>query len=145
MVIGDVRRALCTKIRYINKDIVIAAAGDVNNEAKALRYFSKKTWRDEDPPEVKKGGFQCIIIINDTPFFCDGALLPQLIEHPYYAIGSGSPYAAAAMEMGMSAVEAVKFASKLDVNTNDIVQTYTIKDYNCAKKTPATKKPKATQ
>lgn len=143
MVSEDHRYSTCTKIRYINKDIVISCAGDVNNEVRAINYFAKPNWASEEPPSVKKGGFQCIIIIKDQPFYCDHALYPQPIEHKYFAIGTGAPYACAYMELGHPAVEAVKFASKFDVNTNDVVTTYVIKDH--AKKASATKKPKATE
>ena len=140
MVTGS-RPHLCTKIRYIKPNLVVACAGSINKESVALKFFSKPNWQDEEPPEIK-GAFQCIILIGNNPFFCEGGLHIQPIEHPYFAIGSGAEVAAAAMEMGMSAEEAVKFASKLDINTNDIVTTYKIPN---AKEKSAVKKPKATQ
>jgi len=45
-----------------------------------------------------------------------------------FAVGSGAPYAMAAMDMGYTAEEAVIAASKRDLYTNDVVQVATLFD-----------------
>lgn len=143
MVDDDHRPMLCTKIRYISKDIIIACGGDVNSEFRAIQYFSDPDYEVKEPPNLgKKSEFQCILIVKNKAYFCDGALYPQPLEHPHYAIGTGAPYAFAYMDLGHSAEEAVKFASRFDVHTNDIVATYVIPNYAEKKTTKA--KPKTT-
>lgn len=44
-----------------------------------------------------------------------------------YAIGSGTPYAFAAMDMGASARKAVEIAAKRDTNTGGTIRTVNIK------------------
>jgi len=48
--------------------------------------------------------------------------LPVLLDRPY-AIGSGTSYAFAAMDMGASAVKAVEMAARRDTNTGGRGQT----------------------
>jgi 20S proteasome alpha/beta subunit len=48
------------------------------------------------------------------------------ITAPYYAWGSGSPPAIAALYMGASAVEAVKIAARVDNNTGSKVHSVSI-------------------
>ena len=79
---------------------------------------------------MTKKEFECILIYNDKPYFCFSALYPSPIESEYFAIGSGAPYAIAAMARGDSAIEAIKFASTIDVHTNDVVQTYNVMEHN---------------
>ena len=46
----------------------------------------------------------------------------QLREDMPFAVGSGGPYALAAMDLGLSAEDAVKYASTRDMFTNDRTQ-----------------------
>ncbi len=57
-----------------------------------------------------------ILVYERYPF-------PVLMENDFYAIGSGSPYALAAMHLGCSAEQAVKTACELDVFTGGEVDT----------------------
>ncbi len=53
---------------------------------------------------------------------CDACVLTQGVP---YAAGSGRDYAYAAMDLGLSAREAIVAASKRDVHTNNVVQVAT--------------------
>lgn len=136
MIVSDHIISSCTKIRYLPNGVVVACAGNANNEAVALKYFSGEKWMDEEPPDIKKG-FECILITKTgVPMACHGSLRPFVIEHPYYAVGTGTEFALAAMEMGKGAVEAVKFSARLDCNTNDSVTVYEIKNHAKKKVVP---------
>ena len=50
-----------------------------------------------------------LLIYEDTPY-------PYQVDSPFWAIGSGAPYAMAAMHLGKSAREAVEVACALDSN-----------------------------
>lgn len=136
-VVIDNIRSTCSKIRILNKDTVIACAGDVIDEAIAIDFFSKKNWQKLIPPSPTKKAFECILIYKNKPYYCLRKMYPIPIESDYFAIGSGWQLAISAMEMGASAVGAVKFASKLDINTNSVVETYVIKEKTGHKKSKA--------
>ena len=46
------------------------------------------------------------------------------IEQPFMSIGSGEQIARAGLYMGLPAIDAVKLAGELDINTNTIVDYY---------------------
>ena len=62
------------------------------------------------------------VLPDGKAIFMTGWGLPILIEHEYYAIGSGCEYAMGALEMGATAADAVLVACKLDVNCAKPVQ-----------------------
>lgn len=64
------------------------------------------------------------IAINKTGkvFRYEGRLYPFVMEAPFFALGSGAPYAMGAMAFGASAAQAVKIASKFDLATGGTVR-----------------------
>lgn len=50
------------------------------------------------------------------------------LDEPFYAIGSGTKCALAAMHMGATAVEAVEIAAKIDPHTGGKIKSYEHKD-----------------
>lgn len=61
----------------------------------------------------------CVMIIDEKHrvWVADGRRIYTRINHPYWAIGSGADYALAAMHCGRTAAQAVRLASKLDINS----------------------------
>ena len=57
----------------------------------------------------------------------NGSVLPVPRGAKFFAIGSGSPYALAAMYAGATAVDAVKIAAKIDTSTGLPVKTLKVK------------------
>jgi ATP-dependent protease HslVU (ClpYQ) peptidase subunit len=57
----------------------------------------------------------------------NGSVLPVPRGAKFWAIGSGAPYALAAMYAGASATEAVKIAAKIDTSTGLPVKTLKVK------------------
>lgn len=82
---------------------------------------------DESPPP--KGEYNALIIdprgrVREME---NGSVLPVPRGAKFFAIGSGAPYALAAMYAGASATEAVKIAAKIDTSTGLPVKTLKIK------------------
>lgn len=59
---------------------------------------------------------------------------PVLLDRPY-AIGSGTPYAYAAMDMGASAEKAVEMAARRDTGTGGRVRTMRVYQHGAASST----------
>jgi ATP-dependent protease HslVU (ClpYQ) peptidase subunit len=73
-----------------------------------------------------------IVVDNKEVFVCstteEGAIWKQPMSYfSEYALGSGSPFALTAMDMGADAVTAVKMAAKRDVSTGGKIRTYKVK------------------
>lgn len=117
-----------SKIKRLNKNTAIACAGSGADEYRARQHFSLPDWKDHEPPKVKSN-FECVLINKGQPYFCVGNLFPIKMEHDYYAIGSGGNFAMAGMATGLSAEEAVQFASELCLYTNDIIETFDVKEH----------------
>lgn len=83
---------------------------------------------DEDsvPP---KGEYKALVVNpkGKVREFEGGSLLPVPRGAKFYSIGSGAPYALAAMYAGATATEAVKIAAKIDTSTGLPVKTLKIK------------------
>lgn len=121
-----------SKIKRLNKTTVIACAGSAEDEHKARQHFSGPNWRDVEAPQVKKN-FECLLIVKGQPHFCVGNLYPIKMEHDYYALGSGGNFAMAGLSTGMTAEEAVQFASEMCIYTNDIIETFDVKEHQTKK------------
>jgi hypothetical protein len=55
--------------------------------------------------------------------------MPEPLCHPFYAVGSGWKFAMAGMHTGMSALDAVEFASNFDIYTNKKVRALNVKEF----------------
>lgn len=72
-----------------------------------------------------------IFTITTLPFHYDvneGDVGITEISYPFWAVGSGSPYALGAMRQGASAYEAVKAGIEFDLNSDDPVYKLTLID-----------------
>jgi ATP-dependent protease HslVU (ClpYQ) peptidase subunit len=74
----------------------------------------------------------------------EGTLLPARIKNDFYAIGTGSAYAIAAMHLGKSPKEAVEIASIYDPGTGGPVDCWSLdRDALPMKKAARKRKPRA--
>jgi len=101
------------KIRRID-DYLIGTAGGVADSERFIQWL-KAGGEDECP----KGSYSALIIdprgrLREIE---SGSLLPRPRNAKFAAIGSGAPYAIAAMWAGATAIEAVKIAAKIDTST----------------------------
>lgn len=129
---GNVKWATTTKARRIG-DMIVACSG-----CSSLCHAYLQ-WVEDNPAlvlglapiqEWKQGAerdFDALIITNSGIYSHDGAGKPYPVKAAYLAIGSGMPFALGAMEMGATAVEAVKVAAKLDNSTGGKIRTLSIK------------------
>jgi ATP-dependent protease HslVU (ClpYQ) peptidase subunit len=87
-------------------------------------YFGDKPSGNIDAAAIVLDGEQLLMfaVDNDTGPWKS----PVLLDRPY-AIGSGSPYAFAAMDMGGTAYQAVEAAKRRDTSTGGTIRTLTIK------------------
>lgn len=96
-----------------NKRCFIGFAGNADAFADAIGYF----WAPSDKPPKLRGVE--MLMLNEKGEIYHGTSFRNwlMINDPFFAIGSGMQYAMAAMASGKSPYEAVKVASKYDVNT----------------------------
>lgn len=75
--------------------------------------------RDYSVTIVRMGKSPCVIISYDGLLYKDGVL-------PVSAFGSGADFAIAAMDLGKSSSEAVKYASTRDIYTGGEIESFDI-------------------
>jgi hypothetical protein len=135
------------KILTLPTGIILAGAGNAVDCLKAIRFFSNPEWDSIDydlRPKLKS--YESIVVINNRVCYTSDLLIPEPVADPFYAIGSGWKFALAAMAKGDSAIEAILFASTIDVYTNDELQIVDINEEANKTKTRArTKKSSRTE
>jgi hypothetical protein len=129
---GGSRKHLCTKLyrKQITEskktfDVVIATAG----EAFSALVFVDWYGTGKPMPDVLRdlgGDFTCLILRPDGLWEADVYCRPDKIEEPFYAVGSGSKEALAAMHCGKSARDAVRVAAMIDPYTGGRIVTETL-------------------
>lgn len=124
-VTSDDTKYLCdNKITIISKNLVIACSGNTGDIVKLEKFFrSYPEWERylDFKPKVTKA-LDAILISKGKPYTIFKDDYPDPLGHPFIACGSGWKFAMAGMHLGLSAVDAVKLASELDVNTNDRIK-----------------------
>lgn len=71
---------------------------------------------------AKYKGFAGVLIYDSVPYAVLSRMVPMPIYDPHFTLGTGGPYALAALKLGKTAKEAVQFASQFDNNTDEEVQ-----------------------
>jgi hypothetical protein len=102
------------------KDGVAGAAGDW---VQILKFFNS----------IENGGdldsdcdVECMELRAEGIYVYESTLIPARIKEPFYAIGTGSAYAIAAMHLGKSPREAVEIAALFDPATRGPIDVITI-------------------
>jgi ATP-dependent protease HslVU (ClpYQ) peptidase subunit len=103
--------------------LVIACAGIAKSERRAHEIFNDPGWKSMDLSERAKE-FSALLFDGDELYLLTGNYIPIPITDQYIAIGTGAPYALAAMSLGCSAKDAVKVASQFDIYTNNVTESY---------------------
>ncbi len=119
-------RLFCRKIFPIGNKGCIAFAGNSDAEFLFRRWFMAGEKLENHDKAMSKCDAIYIDQWKDRWWYPDGGPEKIPIEHEFHAIGSGSKLAMAGMQLGLTAKEAVEFASEMDVNTNSLVDTYDI-------------------
>lgn len=116
------------KKRVVNNVAFFFAGSLVDFDKLVECYFNPET-----PEEMESDGTCAIVVDNKKVFIVSidsdsGRFWKQPLElFSKYTIGSGTPYAQAAMEMGADAKKAVQIAMKLDIRTGGKIKTYKIR------------------
>ncbi len=116
-------KAYGRKLVYVKeKDAWVGYAGLLSDCQKFVRWFSGET-----PHETfdENDDFSALIMHGDGRVECMGASLKahRLEEDEFFALGSGSSAAMAAMHMGADAKRAVEVAMLVDLGTGGEVVT----------------------
>lgn len=71
---------------------------------------------------------------TDGIYIYDGISIPTKLLNDFWAVGTGAPFALAAMHLGLSPREAVALACKYDVGSNEPIESYKLEDKIASKK-----------
>jgi ATP-dependent protease HslVU (ClpYQ) peptidase subunit len=118
------RKFRCTKVRQTKDGGLIGGTGNLAQVLKVMRW-AVEGFQGDGPEFDGEGDFECIWVTPDgAVHLLDEALEPMKIEDEFLAIGSGGPYAVAAMHLGKSPEEAVEVAARFDPATSGPVQVW---------------------
>ena len=115
MIISDRRK----KVHRLKDGSIVAWSGSVQSAELLMRHL-RSNKRDHQPPHMENIGALWLRLDGTLWEYEGEAWVKQ--DPGYYATGSGSPYAFAAMDAGASAKEAVRIAIKRDANSGGRVQ-----------------------
>lgn len=108
-------KATVTKIYQIG-DAMVGVSGTLTLALEMIEWLRAGAAMDRLPDFQKtQEDYQPLMMVRDRKIWVyEQGGTPFHVESPYYAIGSGSRYAMAAMWCGKTAIEAVTCASELD-------------------------------
>jgi hypothetical protein len=129
---GGSRKHLCTKL-YRKKitegkktfEVIIATAGEAFSALVFVDWYGSGKPMPDSLRDLG-GDFTCLILRPDGLWEADVYCRPDKILDSFYAVGSGSKEALAAMHCGKSAVEAVRVAAIIDPYTGGRVVSETL-------------------
>lgn len=118
MVSDDETFYSASKLR-IGKDCIYGACGTWKHIITAFNAMETgaKEWDSESDIEVLE-------LRADGIYIYDGTPIPFKILNDFWAVGSGAPFAIAAMELGLSPLKAVEIACKYDVGSRGPIEHY---------------------
>lgn len=105
---GD-QKAFGVKIFRV-RETIIGMAGD----APLCEQYLEWVEGGEKPDVDEDAEIDVLILTRNSLYFCSGNFTRMKIDDPFYAIGTGSQAALAAMHMGANPVQAVEIACKID-------------------------------
>jgi len=118
------RKFRAHKVARLGCGGLIAGSGNLADILKVQRWVQAEYSDDSRPDfgEGEDGEFECLIVKGDgTIWLLDDDLEPLQVTDEFIAVGSGGPYAVAAMACGKSATEAVEIAAMFDAATSEPV------------------------
>lgn len=118
---GGGYKALIDKMFRLPDGGIVGIAGGLREALAATQWMIEG--EEGDPPD-SDGSYTLLILRPNGSIWCADSGFPALrLRNKFAAIGSGCPMAMAAMEMGATAAQAVKIASKYDECTNSRVKS----------------------
>ena len=105
------RRATCSKLRG-----TIAWCGDQEEGILLADWYTAGADPEKWPAWQTNDNFTILVVAKEGAcYFYEARPREQLVMDPFFAFGSGAPYALGAMAMGATAREAVEVASRFDI------------------------------
>ena len=84
-----------------------------------VRDWAKSGFKGDPPETSEKASFECLHVRTDgSMWLIDDDLTPMCFTGDFIALGTGSPYAMAAMHLGKGPHEAVEVAAHFDPATS---------------------------
>ena len=121
------RKYRCEKLHRLPTGDLFAGAGGLSDVLKLRRWVAEGC-PDETPDFSDKADVECLLVKTDgTAWLVDQECEPMRVIDQAVSIGSGSQYAMAAMECGLSAEDAIGIAAKFDPATSLPVMTMTVR------------------
>lgn len=119
------RKFRAHKIHHLPDGSLWGATGSMSAGQK-LRRWAERGFKPADKPEFDGAPeVECLLVRPNGSIWCvDGELEPLPFTDEFIAIGSGGPYAVAAMECGRTPEEAVHVAAKFDAATSEPVEVF---------------------
>jgi hypothetical protein len=113
-----------TKIFRVKGSLI----GIAGNTEQALRFVEWRRSPDTKPTFVETANFEALELSHDGRLTWWGTEMVGItLDDPFYAIGSGAPYALGAMAMRASPRHAIEVAACFDSGTGNDVQTMTLR------------------
>lgn len=120
--IGNLKTS-CTKIFRLRDGRLFGGAGEHQDSLLVRDWLNG----GERPSDVGEGFSGIVIALEAVVHRLENKLVLDPVEERFYAIGSGSPYALMAMDLGKDAREAVARTSRYDPNTGTEIDTLRLK------------------
>ena len=119
MVSGEGFHYSASKLRK-KKSSIIGAAGEWHHVLEFYKRLQNKKSLDSDCD------ISALELRNDGIWVNESTIIPTHIQQDFFAIGSGSSYAIAAMHLGKSPKEAVEIAALFDPSTRGPITVMTL-------------------
>lgn len=132
-----------TKIVRLPDGGLFGGAGGLADILK-VRKWVESNLRKEPPELSDKANFECLWVKPDgSMWLIDDDLEPMQFTGDYIALGTGSPYALAAMYLGKEPAEAIEISAHFDPSTSLPIHTLLLTDHAQDRRTPKARKPRA--
>lgn len=106
------------KIERLPDGSLFGGAGGLADILKVKAWVSHG-YKGDAPEMSDKASFECLHVRTDgSTWLVDDDLVPMRFTDGFLALGTGSPYAQAAMYLGKTAQEAVEVAAQFDPSTS---------------------------
>lgn len=121
------RKLRTHKVRRLKDGGLIGSCGSMSDILKIHRW-AESGFPEKGKPELgEDADFESLIARGDGGvFLLDEALEPMEFSDEFLAIGSGGPYATAAMACGKTVTEAVELAARFDPGTGGPVEVFQV-------------------
>ena len=115
------------KVKRLKDGGLIGSSGKLADILKIQRW-ADSGFADDDKPEFGEDGeFECLVVTGaGAVYLLDEEMELMPFHDPFIAVGTGGPYAMAAMHCGKSPAEAVEVAAVFDANTSAPVETFRV-------------------